>query len=224
MKKIIVTMLVAVLCMFALAGCGCEHEWTEATCTEPKTCSLCEATEGEPVGHSWTDATCSAAKTCSSCGLTEGEPAGHSWIEATETAPKTCSSCGLTEGEPLISAEETAFFASAGFEVVSYTVESGLSINHTIEYDYVDDPTNPSPICYIYLTPLAGAADAYTADRAMWATFSENVRDFSERATVVFNADGYDVICCVALLDDRDPNNTLYVVVNGVVAYDFLAE
>ena len=29
------------------------HKWEAATCTEPKTCSVCHATEGEPLGHSW---------------------------------------------------------------------------------------------------------------------------------------------------------------------------
>ena len=32
-----------------LAGCACEHEWTEATYTEPKTCTKCGETEGEPL-------------------------------------------------------------------------------------------------------------------------------------------------------------------------------
>lgn len=226
MKKIIITMLIAVLCMTAFAGCSCEHEWSEATCTEPKTCSLCAETEGEPSGHSWTEATCSDPKTCESCKLTEGSALEHSWTEATEEAPKTCTLCGLTEGEPLAVVNEEAeeFFASDGFTVVSYTIESGLSVNHTIEYEYVNDPQNPTPVLYIYLSPLAGAADAYTADRAMWSTFTENVRTFSERASIVFEADNHMVACCVTLLDDRDAEKALYVVINGVVAYDFLAE
>lgn len=29
----------------------CEHNWTAATCTAPKTCSVCGATEGEALGH-----------------------------------------------------------------------------------------------------------------------------------------------------------------------------
>jgi len=79
----------------------CQHTWTDATCTAPKTCSVCGATEGEALGHSWTDATCTAPKTCSVCGATEGEALGHSWTDATCTAPKTCSVCGATEGEAL---------------------------------------------------------------------------------------------------------------------------
>ena len=34
---------------FMLTGCGHEHTWSEATCTEPKTCSECGETEGEPL-------------------------------------------------------------------------------------------------------------------------------------------------------------------------------
>ena len=33
----------------------CEHEWTEATCFDPKTCTRCGETEGEALGHKWTD-------------------------------------------------------------------------------------------------------------------------------------------------------------------------
>ena len=75
-----------------------EHTWVNATCTAPKTCSVCTATEGEALGHTWTDATCTAPKTCSVCTATEGEALGHNWTDATCTAPKTCSVCGVTEG------------------------------------------------------------------------------------------------------------------------------
>lgn len=57
-----------------LAGCGHEHEWADATCTEPKTCTVCGETEGEPLGHKMTDATYQAPATCEVCGETEGEP------------------------------------------------------------------------------------------------------------------------------------------------------
>ena len=100
MKK--TTALLLALCMlFALSACGHEHNWQDATCTEPKTCAECGKTEGEPLGHSWQDATCTKPKTCAVCGATEGEPLGHSWQDATCTEPKTCTVCGATEGEPL---------------------------------------------------------------------------------------------------------------------------
>ena len=76
------------------------HTWSDATCTTPKTCSVCGETKGEAAGHTWSDTTCTAPKTCSVCGATEGEAAGHSWNDATCTAPKTCTVCGATEGTP----------------------------------------------------------------------------------------------------------------------------
>ncbi|MBE6926009.1 MAG: hypothetical protein E7461_04110 [Ruminococcaceae bacterium] len=85
-------------------GYNCEtegHIMNPANCTEPATCSVCGATEGEANGHSWKDATCTAAKTCSVCGATEGEAAGHSWVAATCTKSKNCSVCGTKEGEAL---------------------------------------------------------------------------------------------------------------------------
>lgn len=89
-----------VFCLM-LAGCGHEHTWVEATCTEPRTCSECGEVEGEALGHAWVDATCSAPKTCSVCGATEGETLEHVWVDASCSAPKTCSVCGATEGEAL---------------------------------------------------------------------------------------------------------------------------
>ena len=85
-----------------LTGCGCKHEWLAATCETPKTCTLCQLTEGEALGHSWTGATCETAKTCSVCQKVDGEPTGHKWEDATTEAPKTCSVCQKTEGEKIV--------------------------------------------------------------------------------------------------------------------------
>lgn len=53
---------------------ACEHEWEEATCTEPKTCKLCGETEGEALGHDFSKATFFKAGKCSRCD--ETEPSG----------------------------------------------------------------------------------------------------------------------------------------------------
>ena len=101
MKKRLTLLLLALACLAILAGCGCEHEWAEADCVNPRHCTLCDKTEGEPLGHVWYAATCEAPKTCETCGATEGEPKGHSWVEASCEEAKNCSVCHLTEGEPL---------------------------------------------------------------------------------------------------------------------------
>ena len=101
MKNRIPILAAVLICMMLLAGCSCQHQWTEADCTAPKSCTLCQITEGEALGHSWQEADCVTPKTCSRCDLTEGTALGHSWEEATCTAPKTCSVCSATEGQPL---------------------------------------------------------------------------------------------------------------------------
>lgn len=78
------------------------HEWQEATCTAPKTCAVCGATEGEALGHDWKDATCTAPQICQTCGITQGEALGHDYKEEVEEADctkdgsvtLTCSLCG----------------------------------------------------------------------------------------------------------------------------------
>lgn len=75
------------------------HTWQEATCTEPQTCSICGATEGEPLGHTWYSATCTTPRTCSVCGITSGTTLRHGWKNATCIERKTCRFCGLQEGK-----------------------------------------------------------------------------------------------------------------------------
>ena len=75
------------------------HTWQAATCTTPKKCKVCGATEGTAKGHTWQAATCTAPKTCKVCGATEGKAKGHTWQAASCTAPKTCKVCGATEGK-----------------------------------------------------------------------------------------------------------------------------
>ena len=53
------------------------HDWKDATCTEPQTCTVCNATDGKALGHDWKDATCKEPKTCTVCGETEGEVLEH---------------------------------------------------------------------------------------------------------------------------------------------------
>ena len=100
-KKTVRILLLCVVLAFVLSGCGCRHEWADATCTEPSTCEKCGETDGDPRGHSWLDATCEEASICRRCGKTQGDPLEHTWIDATCEDPQTCEACGATEGEPL---------------------------------------------------------------------------------------------------------------------------
>jgi len=50
MKKIVLFSLVLAL-MISMAGCSCDHQWAEATCIAPKTCTRCGETEGAALSH-----------------------------------------------------------------------------------------------------------------------------------------------------------------------------
>ena len=123
MKTKSIILLVSLLAIiFALTSCDqlanllpkpeCEHEWVEASCESPKTCSLCNAIEGEALGHTeeivaGKTATCTEAgltegKKCSVCGETllaqEEIPAAHS-EEIVAGKETNCTEAGLTEGK-----------------------------------------------------------------------------------------------------------------------------
>jgi len=77
-----------------------DHEWTSATCEEPRICKDCGEVYGEALGHDWTQRLCEQPKQCTRCGIVAEEALGHDWKDATCAAPMTCERCGLTEGEP----------------------------------------------------------------------------------------------------------------------------
>ena len=82
MKTRSIILMVALLFVFVLAFTACkpehEHTWEDATCTTPKTCSECGATEGDPLGHA-EETIAGKEATCTEAGFTEG---------------KKCSVCG----------------------------------------------------------------------------------------------------------------------------------
>ena len=149
-KKSIVSVsrvvLLLILMSLLLTGCGCKHEWQAANCETPKTCTLCQLTEGEALGHTWVDATCETAKTCSVCQKTEGEALGHKWEDATTEAPKTCSVCQKTEGEKIVTdsrfttaANKELFGTWKGIIKISGTelVDPAFTENLEVEYSII---------------------------------------------------------------------------------------
>ncbi len=91
----VMTVLILATCVFG------NHTFTEATCTEPETCTRCGATRGEPLGHAYDEATCTEAAICARCGFSHGEPLGHVFLPATCLEPEICARCGQEQGKPL---------------------------------------------------------------------------------------------------------------------------
>ncbi len=66
------------------------HNWIDATCETPKTCSQCGLTEGNQLYHSVQYATCQTPQMCSNCGkiYNDGALGGHTYING------VCKHCG----------------------------------------------------------------------------------------------------------------------------------
>ena len=106
-KKWVLAWAVSLLTFFGMMVIEevvCRHEWEEATCQAPQTCSICGKTDGDILEHDWQEATCQNPQKCSLCGETQGHALEHSpgnkvtsstdMVKATVTTQKTCSVCG----------------------------------------------------------------------------------------------------------------------------------
>jgi hypothetical protein len=52
----------------------CQHDWLAAACDDPETCSICEETQGAPLGHDWKAANFQEPQICLLCDEIGGEP------------------------------------------------------------------------------------------------------------------------------------------------------
>ena len=96
-----IALLLLTVCMvIGLSACNmmsmfCQHQWTAATCTSPKTCALCQKTEGDPLGHTGGTATCSQKAVCTVCNNEYGDLAAHAFTEnvVKSEALKSAANC-----------------------------------------------------------------------------------------------------------------------------------
>jgi len=110
----------------------CEHEWSEATCTEMSVCTKCALKNATELGHDFADRPCNESVKCSRCD--EVSPAKeHNFTAATCTEPSVCLNCGTekapAKGHVLLPAN---YALPARCQVCGYT--SGTAIAHTHNY------------------------------------------------------------------------------------------
>lgn len=214
MKKTVLIVYVLVMAL-SLSACFCSHEWVDASCTAPMTCSKCEKTEGEALGHVWVDATCTEPKTCSACAETEGEALGHTWLEATFTAPITCSVCAETEGDPLekndagfiialarglearweLSSKETASTAEEHKEIIQRCVNNEIEqLGALSEYTFEDEQLAALAEEYFdALNAQLKGVKYYDVDYTMY-TKVFTVNGYNKRATAIYQiSEKYDL-------------------------------
>lgn len=102
MKKYLL-LLMALICLLSLAGCGCEHQWLDATGGHGQVCELCGETQNadEPCSYPAGNLSdCENPPKCVICGKLKTEAKDHNWKGATCYEPKICADCGAMEGQP----------------------------------------------------------------------------------------------------------------------------
>ena len=183
--------------------CKDGHTWVEATCTEPKTCSVCGATEGEALGHEWLENTPNyqQAKTCSRCNETEGEPLeaefekkGISVVSDWDKGYSIITNCHddkskTTEGNIIFtnlkvvpSDEELGLKAADGYEWVIFDQVEKYEDENAIKYG----------LEYL-LTGCMDYYDTYNVGNADLGTSYDGKTDIDtlDSFTVSFNGDDY---------------------------------
>ncbi len=110
------------------------HDWKDSTCSEPKTCVICKATEGSAKGHTGGTATCEYKARCSVCNEEYGDLAAHSLtyhapLSATCTANGnveywSCSNCyrNYSDADATIKLDDVLILSShtGGTEIRNY--------------------------------------------------------------------------------------------------------
>ncbi len=72
------------------------HQWEEATCFEPKICSICYETEGTPKEHTPGTLTCTESQYCTVCREMLVMAQGHTWKKV-NCSERKCSVCNETQ-------------------------------------------------------------------------------------------------------------------------------
>ena len=183
----------------------CEHRWNDATCTEPATCTLCGAQDGEALGHSYGEGvvtqvpTCAIAGvmtyTCSKCDHSYTETiatVNHSYGEGGPTQNPYCTVCGALTA-PTIVIEPSVEEVNAGEEfqvTVNLKNNPGL-IGAQVEIDF--DPDVFELVTYYdedeeWWFPQIEVGAKYSASSCKYITFGpiDEETGFSERCVVQY--------------------------------------
>ncbi len=127
----------------------CNHQWKEADCENPKTCTVCGATSGESLGHSWKEADYDNPQTCTVCGKTVGSPLERPAINLQLTNQLPCELSSYLLGETL---HKTVLITDAQCTYEPYLYDNSqyivnVCVSGEKTYDYSGDDADS--ICCI---------------------------------------------------------------------------
>ncbi|MBR3767406.1 MAG: hypothetical protein IKL10_04090, partial [Clostridia bacterium] len=115
-----------------------DHDWTDASCTVAKTCSVCGEVDGEPLGHTGGEPTCTISAICDVCGEEYLDKDNHLEFEWKDVPPSCtlngysaehCIACNYFKTESMIPGDDATGHSFGDAETVPPTcTEPGYDI------------------------------------------------------------------------------------------------
>lgn len=188
-----------ILCLFVsmlflgMSACGeCQHEWKEATCTSPKTCEKCGATDGVALSHKWGEASCDEYPVCTVCGTKSGTAVEHQWDKKYDSGDvkydAKCEKCGMKYETYQEKELERTMSASTARSIAMKKAKSELeqkysSSSHVINIRDADDGVLSYPVTIIHsefitqaFTIRAPRAFRLEIMQAHWSAFTQKIK------------------------------------------------
>lgn len=191
----------------------CIHKWSNATCVQPKNCTICNRTEGEALGHNAGEWTVIAEPTCSKVGeaQTKCTRCGEQMTKEIAKAPHTEGEWSVKK-QYVLNPDGTV---TPGVEVLTcevcgetikereYTTEISLSQKNAIikAYSWLND-WHPSYEFLIY--DLLVELDGFSYEDAKFAVSNMEV-DWDEQA-VLFAKDNVNGMSKSGLVEEMRYN------------------
>lgn len=198
MKKRILAL--GLLCAVLLAGCQCSHEWQDASCASPKTCSKCGETEGLALSHIWQGANHQAPKTCALCQMTIGSPLPASFEEhgIPVTAQEDTAYTYLTSCQNNSEVKTTGQLTFSNYRI--FPSDAKHEALEGYEWRAVDVTIDFTDSNAYHLGILVGqcSEDYYDIEShdASIRLVAENGSDYTEAYTVSYNGIDYEDCIC----------------------------
>lgn len=178
-----IALAISIFLCVGLTACFHEHTWVEATCTEPRTCTECGATEGEALGHE------------------EGDWEITTSASGEDTLKKRCSRCGEVleeEAVPALPSDtlaqipdalmDEAMKASLNYLVTPFS-QSGLAQSDTAEntsngFEVAEGTFLGNPcvaVAYYGLDSIDGEEDESASSIGVRSETSYSLNELGER-------------------------------------------
>ena len=186
-----------------------KHDWTDATCTAPRTCKECGETEGTALGHTWKAATCQEAEICTRCDMIGQNAKGHDWANATCTAPRTCKECGETEGTALGHRWMDAPYETPKTCSACGIAEGGVLVRSWIYINELEYILNYGKVWILCDEKLGNAVNSDITDENAYADF--NTPAYVTGAVEDYLRNEYTYGLCVDGLDYSEYSITYYL-------------